>query len=146
VLDGAQPGGDAGFASGDGLAVTAAVGAVGPVGTGPLDLPAVGLAVVGVRGDGEHGDAGRGGVQDERDHAGFGVVAGQGGDRWPARLGPRWLRYLAAVPGAGVSVGKQGIGAIDLVAGSAEILPHRAEVGAAGDAVLHSRAAWAWSA
>ena len=33
--------------------------------------------------------------------------------------------------------GQQGIGAVDLVAGSAEVLPDRAEVGAAGDAVFH---------
>jgi hypothetical protein len=36
-----------------------------------------------------------------------------------------------------VSAGQQGVGAVDLVAGGAEILPDRAEVGAAGDAVLH---------
>jgi hypothetical protein len=38
------------------------------------------------------------------------------------------------VPGAGA--GEQGVGAVDLVAGGAEVLPDRAEVGAAGDAVL----------
>ena len=32
--------------------------------------------------------------------------------------------------------GEQGVGAVDLVAGGAEVLPDRAEVGAAGDAVL----------
>ena len=31
---------------------------------------------------------------------------------------------------------EQGVGAVDLVAGGAEVLPDRAEVGAAGDAVL----------
>jgi hypothetical protein len=36
-----------------------------------------------------------------------------------------------------VSAGQQGVGAVDLVAGGAEVLPDRAEVGAAGDAVLH---------
>jgi hypothetical protein len=41
------------------------------------------------------------------------------------------------VPGQGVRAGEQGVGAVDLVAGGAEILPDRAEVGAAGDAVLH---------
>ena len=39
------------------------------------------------------------------------------------------------MPGAGG--GEQGVGAVDLVAGGAEVLPDRAEVGAAGDAVLH---------
>ena len=33
--------------------------------------------------------------------------------------------------------GEQGVGAVDLVAGGAEVLPDRAEVGAAGDAVFH---------
>ena len=138
VLDGAQPGGDPGLAGGDGLAVAPAVGAVGPVGAGPLDLAGVGFALAGVRGDGEHGDAGGGGVQDEGDRAGFGVVAGQGGDPGAVGLGPRCLRCPAAVPGAGVSAGEQGVGAVDLVAGGAEVLPDRAEVGAAGDAVLAS--------
>ena len=108
VLDGAQPRGDAGFAGGDGLAVTTAVGPVGPVATGPLDFAGVSLALVGVRGDGEHGDAGRGGVQDEGDCAGFGVVAGQGGDPGAIGLGPGQLGYRAAVPGPGVGGGEQG--------------------------------------
>ena len=77
------------------------------------------------------------GVQDEGDRAGLGVVAGQGGDPGAVGLGPRWLRCPAAVPGAGVRAGEQGVGAVDLVAGGAEVLPDRAEVGAAGDAVLH---------
>jgi hypothetical protein len=41
------------------------------------------------------------------------------------------------MPGAGVSAGQQGAGAVDLVTGGAEVLPDRADVGAAGDAVLH---------
>ena len=53
--------------------------------------------------------------------------------RWPRAT----LAGSGGVPGAGMRVGKQGIGAVDLVAGGAEVLPHRAEVGAAGDAVLH---------
>jgi transposase len=110
---------------------------VGPVCAGSLDLAAVGLAIVGVGGDGEHGDAGRGGVEDEGDGAGFGVVAGQGGDPGAVGLGPRCLRRLAAVAGAGVGGGEQGVGAVDLVAGGAEVLSDRAEVGAAGDALLH---------
>ena len=61
LFDGAQPGGDSGLAGCDGLAVASAVGAVGPVGAGPLDLAGVGFALAGVRGDGEHGDAGGGG-------------------------------------------------------------------------------------
>jgi WD domain, G-beta repeat len=83
VFDGAQPGGDPGFAGGDGLAVASAVGAYGQAGAEPLDLADVGFALVGVRGQGEHGDAGRGGVQDQGDHLSLRVVAGQGGDRGP---------------------------------------------------------------
>ena len=64
-------------------------------------------------------------------------MAGQGGDPGAFCLGPRCLRCPAAVPGAGVRAGEQGVGAVDLVAGGAEVLPDRAEVGAAGDAVLH---------
>ena len=41
------------------------------------------------------------------------------------------------MPGAGVSAGEHGVGAVDLVAGGAEVLADRAEVVAAGDAVLH---------
>ena len=74
------------------------------------------------------------GVQDQGDRAGLGVVAGQGGDPGTVGLGPRCLRCPAAVPGAGA--GEQFVGAVDLVAGGAEVLPDRAEVGAAGDAVL----------
>ncbi|HEY2690731.1 MAG TPA: hypothetical protein VGJ50_19980, partial [Streptosporangiaceae bacterium] len=81
--------------------------------------------------------ADNGDVQDERDRLSLGVVAGQGGDPRPAGLGPRCPRRPAAVPGPGVRAGEQGVGAVDLVAGGAEVLPDRAEVGAAGDAVLH---------
>jgi hypothetical protein len=50
VLDGAQLGGDPGFAGGDGPAVSPAVGPFGPVSAGPLDLADVGFAFAGVRG------------------------------------------------------------------------------------------------
>ena len=62
-------------------------------------------------------------------------MAGQGGDAGPFGLGPGWFRCPAVVPGPGA--GEQGVGAVDLVAGRAEVLPDRTEVGAAGDAVLH---------
>ena len=52
---------------------------LGQVGAVLFDFADVGFALVGVRGKGEHGDAGCGGVKDERDRAGVGVVAGQGG-------------------------------------------------------------------
>ena len=41
------------------------------------------------------------------------------------------------MPGPGVSAGQHGVGTVDLIAGGAEVLPDRAEVSAAGDAVLH---------
>ena len=54
TLDGAQAGGYAGFAGGDGLAVASAVGAFGQALAELLDFADVGLSLVGVRGDGEH--------------------------------------------------------------------------------------------
>ena len=98
LLDGAQPGGDAGLAGGDGLAVAAAVGAFGQVLAGPFDLADVGFSLVGVRGDGEHGDVGGGGIEDEADRLGLGVAAGQGEDPGTVGLGPGLLRVDAALP------------------------------------------------
>ena len=89
VLDGAEPGGDPGLAGGDGLAVAAAVGAFGQALAEAFYFAEVGFAFVGVRGDGEDGDAGGGGVEDEGDGLAVGVAAGQGDDaegrRSPAR-------------------------------------------------------------
>ena len=87
VLDGAQPGGDPGFAGGDGLAVAPAVGVFGQAAAGPLDLADVGLALVGVGGDGEQGDGGGGVVQDEADRLGFGVAAARARIRGPSVSG-----------------------------------------------------------
>ena len=98
VLDGAQAGGDPGLAGGDGLAVAAAVGAFGQVGAVLFDFANVGLALVGVRGEGEHGDAGGGDIQDEGDRLGLGVVPGQGGNEGPVSLRPGRLRCPAVVP------------------------------------------------
>ena len=67
LLDGAQPGGDAGLAGGDGLAVLPAVGVLGQVLADLLDFADVGFALVGVGGDREQGDVGGGGVQDQAD-------------------------------------------------------------------------------
>ena len=52
-------------------------------------------------------------------------------------LGPGLLRVDAAVPGPVVELGEHHVGAVDLVAGGAEVLADRAEVGAAVDAVFH---------
>ena len=92
LLDGAQAGGDAGFAGGDSLAVAAAVGAFGQVLGVPLDFAEVGFAFVGVPGDREQGDVGGGGIQDEADGLAFGVVAGHGDDRGAVDLRPGLAR------------------------------------------------------
>ena len=96
TFDGAQAGGDAGFAVGDGLAVASAVGAFGQVLAVELDFAEVGFAFVGVGGDGVDGDVRGGGVQDEGDGLALRVVAGQDGDQRsvgrparPARSGGR---------------------------------------------------------
>ena len=78
AFDGAQAGGDAGFAGGDGLAVAAAVGAFGQGLAVAFDFADVGFAFVGVGGDGEQGDVGGGGVQDEADGLAVGVAPGPG--------------------------------------------------------------------
>jgi hypothetical protein len=59
----------------------------------------VGFAFAGVRGEGEHGDAGGGGVKDEGDRAGLGIVAGQGGDAGSVGLGPGRLGYPGCCAG-----------------------------------------------
>ena len=41
------------------------------------------------------------------------------------------------MPGPVAEAGEHGVGAVDLVAGGGEVLADRAEVGAAGDAVVH---------
>ena len=69
-----------------------AVGALGQAAAGPLNLADVGLPLVGMGREGEHRDVSCGRVQDERDRAGFWVVAGQGGDPGPVGLGPGLLR------------------------------------------------------
>jgi hypothetical protein len=60
VLDGAQPGGDACLAGGDGLAVAPCVGILGQGLAVELDFADVSFALVGVGGDGEDDDAGGG--------------------------------------------------------------------------------------
>ena len=47
--------------------------------------------------------------------------------------------------GAVVEICQHEVGAVDLVAGGAEVLADRADVGAAGSAVARRRAAWEWS-
>ena len=61
MFDGAQAGGDAGFAGGDGLTVAAAVGVFGQGLGVALDFANMGFAFFGV-GDGEHDGVGRGGI------------------------------------------------------------------------------------
>ena len=103
LLDGAQAGGYPGFAGGDGLAVAAAVGAFGQALAEAFYFADVGFAFVGVRGDGEDGDAGGGGVEDEGDGLAFGVAARQGDGPRPVGLRPGLLgeRCGRAGPGRG---------------------------------------------
>ena len=136
VFDGAQAGGDAGFAGGDVLAVLLAVGVVGEGGGVALDFADVGFAVGGVGGDGVDGDAGGVGVQDERDSAGFGVAAGQGGDGGGGIVGPGGFGGFEVVAVAVVEFGEHEVGAVELVAGGGEVGAEGAGVGATGDAVI----------
>src|SRR5208282_2419808 len=85
LLDGAQAGGDAGFAGGDGLPVAAAVGAFGQVVGVSLDFAEVGFAFVGVPGDREQGDVRGGGRADETDSMGLGDESGHVNDRGGVR-------------------------------------------------------------
>ena len=130
LLDGAQPGGDPGLAGSDGLAVALAVGALGQVASGSLDFTDVGLALVGVRGDGEQGDVGRRVVQDQADRLGLRVPAGQRKDPGTVAVGPGLLRMDPAVPDPVVELGEHHVRAVDLVADGGEVLPDRAEFGA----------------
>ena len=135
VLDGAEAGGYASFAGGDGLAVAAAVGAFGEVLAVAFYFADVGFAFAGVGGEGEDGGAGGGGIQDEADRLAVRVVAGQGDDRGAVDLGPGWRGSCHALPYPLAEVGEHEVGAVDLVAGGAEVLPDRAEAGAAAGAV-----------
>jgi hypothetical protein len=139
VFDGAQPDDNAGLAGSDGLAVAAAVGVFGQGLAVGLDFADVGFAFVGVGGDGEDDGVGRGGVEDEGDGLGFGVVAGQS-YRCGAVDFRRPLEVGAAAAGAVVEAFEQGVGAVELIAGGGEVLADRADVGAAGDAVLQEAA------
>jgi hypothetical protein len=76
LLDRSQAGRDPGFMGGDVLAVAAAVRVLGQDAAVPLDLADVGLALIGMSGDGEHRDIGGGGIQDEGDRAATRVTAG----------------------------------------------------------------------
>jgi len=126
VFDGAQPGRDVGLAGGDGLAVAPTVGTFGQVLAGSLDLTDVGFSVVGVGGDGEHGDVGGGGVQDDADGLRLGVTAGQGKDPGSVGVGPGLLWVDVALPDAVVELSELHVGAVDLVADGGEVLADRA--------------------
>ncbi len=106
MLDRSQPAGHPGLAGGDGLAVAPAVGAFGEALAGSLDLADVGFSLVGVRSYGEHGAVGGGGVHDEDDRLGLGVLAGQGKDPRAVGLGPGLLGNGVAVSGPVVESGE----------------------------------------
>ena len=135
LFDGAQTVDYAGFAGGDGLAVAAAVGAFGQVLAVAFYFADVGFAFAGVGGEGEDGGAGGAGVQDEADGAGAGVVAGQGDNLGTVDLGPGRRGSCHALPHPLTEFGEHEVGAVDLVAGGAEVLPERAQARAAAGAV-----------
>ena len=140
ALDGAEAADDPRLAGGDGLAVAPTVGTFGQGLAVAFDFADVGFAFVGVGGNGEDRGAGGGGVEDEGNGLGFGVAAGQGYRLGPVDLWPIPLGVRSAVPGAVVEAFEHGVGAVELVAGGGEILADRADVGAAGDAVLQEAA------
>jgi hypothetical protein len=85
-----------------------------------------------------HGVGGAG-VQDEADGLAVGVALGQGDDAGAVGFGPGLLGEGEAFPGPVVEPGEHDVGLVDLVAGAAEVLADRAEIGAAADAVIQER-------
>jgi len=128
VLDGTQAGGYADVAVGDEVAVGSATGAFGQVLAGCLDLAKVGFAFCSMSGDGVDGDVRGDGVQDERRDLTVRVMAGQNGDE---RVAGIELGLPGAMPVLVAEVGEHEVGAVHLVAGGAEVMRDRAEVGAA---------------
>ena len=128
AFDGAQAGGDPGFAGGDGVAVLSAVGAFGEGLAVAFDFADVGFSFVGVGGDGVHGGVGGGGVEDEADGAGLGVAAGEGEDLGAVGFRPGLLGGGVALPGPVAECGQHDVGSVDLVAGGAEVRADRLDV------------------
>jgi predicted transposase YbfD/YdcC len=137
LFDGAEAGGYPGLAGGDGLAVASAVGAFGQALAELLDLADVGLALVSVRGNGEHDGIGGGGIQDEADRLALEVAVGQGDYLGPVGLRPGLFGEGEALPGPLVEFCQHQVGPVELVAGGAEVLADRPEMDAAADAVVH---------
>jgi hypothetical protein len=81
------------------------------------------------------GAADNGGVEDDADCLGLGVLAGQGEDPRAFFVGPCLLGVDAALAHPVVELGQDHVGPVDLVADGGEVLPDRAEVGAPVDGV-----------
>jgi hypothetical protein len=137
MFDCSETVGDAGFAGGDNLTVVAAVGVFGEGLGVAVDFADVGLAFVGVGGDGVHGDVGGGGVEDKADGLAVGVAAGQGDDAGAVGVGPGEFGWGVAMDGLLVETGEHDVGPVDLVAGLAKVLAYGGEVGGAGGGVFH---------
>jgi hypothetical protein len=100
-----------------------------------LNFANLSFSLVGVRGDGEDGG---GGIQDEADGLAFGLPAGQDDDPRSVGLRPGLLGEGEVLPGPLVEPGQHHVGLVDLVAGDAEVLAHRPEVGAPAGAACRN--------
>ena len=96
----------------------------------------MGLPLVGMSGDGVHSSVGGGGVEDQGDGLGLGVLAGEGQYPGAVGLGPGLAGVDVALPDPVKETGEHDVGPVNLVAGSSEVLSDWSEFGAAVEAVL----------
>ena len=121
-FDGPQTSDDPGLAGRDGVTV---LPTVGPLGQGLAEsfyFACVGFAFGGVRSDGEHDAVGRGRVEDEADRPASRVEVRQSDGPGTIGLRPGRFGLGPAMSAPVIKAGEHDIGAVDLVAGSAEIL------------------------
>jgi hypothetical protein len=80
--------------------------------------------------------AGNGGIEDEADRLAFGIPARQGKYPGSVALWPGLLAGGAALPDPLMELCEHHVSPVDLIAGAAEALANRAELGAPVDAVF----------
>ena len=121
VLNGAEPGGDPGLAGGDGLAVAPAVQLLGEALAELLDFADVGLALVGVGGDGQDG---RWRSVASRTRLTVWLLGSRSARAmiWGPSVSGQACALGAALPGSLVEVGEHQVSPVELVAGGAEVL------------------------